>query len=107
MPLWDHFHPPLRNRHHGDGFHSAWANTLVRHLSQGVLPSGYRAEPEVALGTQVEVDVAALREQPAGVPAPAGNGIATAVWAPPRPTRSWAADFAGQDTFAVRVYDDE
>jgi hypothetical protein len=58
MPLRDHFHPPLRDSHHWEGFHSAWVNTLVRHLNLRQLPARYRAEPQVHLGTQVEVDVA-------------------------------------------------
>ena len=36
MPLRDHFHPPLKSRRHWEGFHSAWANTIVRNLARKV-----------------------------------------------------------------------
>jgi hypothetical protein len=108
MPLRDHFHPPLRDSHHWEGFHSAWVNTLVRHLNLRHLPARYRAEPQVHLGAQVEVDMATFEGEtaPASEAAP-GNGIATAVWAPPRPTQSFAVGFPAQDLFEVRVYDDQ
>jgi hypothetical protein len=50
MPRRDHFHPPLRDRVHWEGFHSAWTNTIVRHLNTRLLPSRYRSEPQVDLG---------------------------------------------------------
>ncbi len=34
-----------------------------------------------------------------------GGGLATAVWAPPRPTLTLAADLPAQDEYEVRVYD--
>ncbi len=47
MPLRDHFHEPLDAEVDGESFHSAWANTLVRHLNEHHLPARYRAVPEV------------------------------------------------------------
>ena len=35
-----------------------------------------------------------------------GDGVATAVWAPPRPTLVVATDLPDQDEYEVRVYDD-
>jgi hypothetical protein len=63
------------------------------------------------MGTLVEVDVAAFEgDVTSGVEAGAGNGAATAtavaVWAPPRPTQTFAVDLPAQDVFEVRVYDD-
>jgi hypothetical protein len=108
MPLRDHFRSPLREHHHWEGFHSAWANTIVRHLNTRWVPSRYRAEPQIHLSAQVEVDVDTLQEEgTSGSAGGTGNGIATAVWAPARPTQTFAADFPAQDVFEVRVYDEE
>jgi hypothetical protein len=105
MPLRDHFHPPWSEQRHWESFHSAWANTIVRQLSIS-LPLRYHAEPHTHLGFEVEVDVATFEEEttPAAEAAP-GNGIATAVWAPPRPTQTLGVDFPAQDTFEVQVWD--
>ena len=109
MPLRDHFHQPLRDRRHWEGFHSLWAGVIVQHLSKR-LPTRYYAEPHVHLGAQVEVDVATFAEEASAcVETEIGNGAATAValWAPPQPTQTSAVDFPGQDLFEVRVYDDQ
>lgn len=105
MPLRDHFRLPTRHEHRWEGFHSAWANTIVRHLNGRWLPERYRAEPEIHLGTAVEVDVANF-ERLTWPEESAGNGVATAVWAPPQPTRTLAVSFAAQDLFEVRVVDE-
>ena len=60
MPLRDHFHPPLVNRRHWEGIHSAWINAMVRRLSEQ-LPPGYFAEPQVHLGTFLEPDAHEVR----------------------------------------------
>jgi hypothetical protein len=56
MPLLDHFHPPLSEERHWEGFHSKWANVLVDELNEGLLPPGYFAEPHVRQGAHVEID---------------------------------------------------
>src|SRR5262245_29017408 len=61
MPLLDHFHPPLSEERHWDGFHSKWANTLVDALNED-LPAGYFAEPHVHTGARVEIDAATFAE---------------------------------------------
>jgi hypothetical protein len=108
MPLRDHFHPPLGDRFHWEEVHGTWVSTLVRDLNFRLLPARYRAAPTTHLGTFVEVDVATFEEEssaPASVGA--GNGaVATAVWAPSRPTRTVAVELPAQDVFEVRVYDD-
>jgi hypothetical protein len=107
MPLRDHFRAPLRESHHWESFHSAWANTIVRYLNGTRLPARYRAAPHVRLGSQVEIDVATFEQEPAaGSEQSQGNGVATAVWAPPRPTQTFATDLPAQDVFEVRVHDD-
>jgi hypothetical protein len=60
MPLRDHFHDPLREEIDWESFHSAWANTMVRHLNERLLPARYRSQPELRLSNQVEIDVATL-----------------------------------------------
>jgi len=108
MPLRDHFHSPLRERHHWEGFHSAWANTMVRQLNAQWLPARYRAEPQVSLGTQVEIDAATFEQDTAAVlEGEKGNGVATTVWAPPRPAQTFVVPFVDPDVYEVRVYDDE
>ncbi len=105
MPLRDHFHPPLSDREPWEGFHNAWANTIVRHLNAALLPERYRAVPQISLGSKVEVDVATLEEAGAeATPPNHGNGVATAVWAPPKPTQTLAVTFPAQDLFEVQVY---
>jgi len=61
-------------------------------------------------GPWIEVDVAAYEEEGSGAsPSFAGgNGgaaVATAVWAPPRPTHVLATDWPAQDEYEVKVYD--
>ena len=104
MPLLDHFHPPLSEERHWDGFHSKWANVLVDALNETLLPAGYFAEPHVHVGARVEIDAAAFEGRPAGE-RPAHDG-ATAVlpvrtWAPPAPTLVMPTAFP--DAFEVQV----
>jgi hypothetical protein len=101
--LLDHFHPPLHGPRRWEGFHHAWATVIAQHLNRGILPPDYFAEPEISLGPEMEIDVAALR-----LPRPRGEdvGIATSVWAPPRPQISAKVDFSRLDSYEVLVYQD-
>jgi hypothetical protein len=107
MPLRDHFRPPLADRRSWEGFHAQWPAMIVVGLNRE-LPERYVAEPQVHLGSSVEVDVATYEEEAAGVSS-AGRGgdggIATAAWAPPRPTLAVASDLPSLDEYEVRVYD--
>ena len=103
MPLRDHFRPPLRVTHPWKGFHSAWANAITNQLNE-VLPEGYYAIPEVPLGDQVEIDVATLEEERNS--AQTGVGVATAVWAPPRPLLAAVVDFPRVHGVAVHIFQD-
>jgi hypothetical protein len=105
MPLLDHFHPPLSSNRHWQGFHSAWANALTRQLNRGLLPPRYFAEPNVQIGTTVEIDVAAFEE--AGSAQATSAGVATAVWAPPRPPLTAPLDVAVLDVVEVQIFQDE
>jgi hypothetical protein len=104
MPLLDHAQPPLRDDCPWESFHSAWANAIVGQLNHSVLPDHCRAIPQVHVGARVEIDVATFRLlEPS---APAGNGVATTVWAPPQAKLAAAVDFGDTDTFEVQVRDD-
>src|SRR5271167_1126534 len=101
MPLRDHFHLPLRGLCTWEGFHSGWANEIMRQLNRS-LPPAYVARPHVKLGVDVEADVGTLEDS--GHEAALENGgVATAVWAPPRPTLTVAVDFHHVDVFEVQV----
>src|SRR5438445_68586 len=100
MPLHDHFHPPLSVDRPWEGFHSTWANEIVRHLNELLLPPEYIAIPHVRLGTAVEVDVATLQQRPvtAGARSPA-----TSIWSPAEPAWSVPVDWEQRDVFEVRI----
>ena len=109
MPLRDHFRPPLDNQSSWDGFHGGWPMMIVAGLSQK-LPLRYIAAPHIHLGSSIEIDVSTYEEDEADSPASVrgddgGTGVATAVWAPPRPTLAVATDLPTLDEYEVRVYD--
>lgn len=110
MPLRDHFHPPWSEQHLWEGFHSAWVNTLVRHLNGAILPPHYRAMPQVHLGPFVETDVATFEQgPPAGPASPAaapGEGAEHAPWSPPQAVQTLEVELPAQDVFEVQVRDE-
>jgi hypothetical protein len=78
------------------------------------LPRRYFAEPRVHLGGSAEIDIGTFGEEEAGSSRTglglgngAGGGVATAVWSPPRPTLSVAADLPAEAAYELRVYDQE
>jgi hypothetical protein len=101
MPLLDHFQPPLRDDRPWESFHSAWANAIVGWLNRNVLPEHYWAIPQVHVGARVEIDAATFRFREEN--AAPGNGLTTAVWAPPQAKLAAAVDFGDTDTFEVQV----
>jgi Protein of unknown function (DUF4058) len=110
MPLRDHFRPPLANRRSWDRLHGQWPAMIVIALNR-LLPERYVAGPRIHLGSALEIDVATYDTNDAGFRS-AGRSenegrVATAVWAPPRPTLAIATDPPGQDTYEVLVYDSE
>ena len=113
MPLRDHFRPPLERRRHWEGFHAQWPAMMVLALSPK-LPHRYIAEPRVHLGVSAEIDVGTLEEEEvpsSGLNRSSGNsaegGVATAIWAPPRPTLTLATDLPAATAYEVRVFDRE
>lgn len=111
MPLRDHFRPPLDDMRHWEGMLGGWPVMIVANLHRK-LHRGYFAEPRVHTGSSAEIDVATFENEGEGVlAASAGNenggGIATAVWAPPRPTLSVVTDLPAQDVYEVLVYDEK
>ena len=73
------------------------------------LPPGYVAGPHVHAGSQVEIDVAAYeKDEVLSEMGTGGNGgVATAVWAPPRPTVAVETELPNYDEYEVRIYDAE
>src|SRR5438132_697995 len=110
MPLRDHFHPPWREENPWEGFHSAWVNTMVRHLNGSLLPPNFRAFPQIHLGPFVETDVVTLeRLAGSGTPSPvdagSANGGVLALWSPPEAVQTLDVEMPGQDIFELRVCD--
>ena len=110
MPLRDHFRPPLDDLRHWESLHGGWPMMIVAHLRR-TLPRRYFAELSVHSGSSAEIDVATFESEGESLLAAAdgnGNGgVATAVWAPPRPTLTVVTDLPAQDVYEVRVYDEK
>ncbi len=113
MPLRDHFRPPLDDRFSWDGLHGQWPAMIVQALSRN-LPGRFTAFPSVHLGSSIEVDVATFERDEENSPEPGGEGegegegdggVATAVWAPSRPTLVVTSDLPSMDEYEVRIYD--
>lgn len=106
MPLRDHFRSPLDDRYHWEAMHATWPVMIVAGL-RGKLPLGYFAEPSVHSGRSAEIDVITFeRDEVAFRQHEEGNGgVATAVWAPPRPTLVVASDLPGEEVYEVQIYD--
>src|SRR5271168_2404584 len=101
MPLRDHFRPPLDDQRHWEGFHATWPVMIVA-LLRRKLPRRYFAEPRVHSGSSAEIDVATFENEGEGVLATVegnGGGVATAVWAPSRPTLAVVTDLPAQNVY--------
>src|SRR4051812_5752494 len=111
MPLRDHFRPPLDDMRHWESLHGGWPMMIVAGLRRK-LPRRYFAELRVHSGSSAEIDVATFENEDEAVLAAGngndnGGGIATAVWAPPRPTLAVVTDLPAQDVYEVQVYDEQ
>lgn len=108
MPLRDHFHPPTSILGSWEAVHGQWPAMLVLSLNRK-LPSRFVAHPRVHLGSFAEIDVSTYEKNTfeTGFPEADNGGVATAVWAPARPTLIVSTDLAAQDEYEVRVYDTE
>jgi Protein of unknown function (DUF4058) len=105
MPLRDHFHLPWSEQNPWEGFHSAWVNTMVRHLNGNLLPRGYRAIPQVHLGPFVETDVATFEQDSASELAPVLINGGQAAWSA-EAVQTLEIELPAQDVFEVRIHDD-
>jgi hypothetical protein len=108
MPLRDHFRPPISKMASWEGFHGMWTAAIVQRLVPR-LPDHYTAEPRVRLGKYFEIDVCAFEtDEPrlAGTVADRDDGgVATATWAPPKPTLAVDADPSEYYAYEVLVFD--
>jgi hypothetical protein len=109
MPLRDHFHPPVSNRHSWEAFHAQWPAMLVTRLAP-VLPLGFLAEPRVHLGRFYEIDIGTFEtadrdELSPDSPGGGGGGVATAPYVAPSPTAVIDADLGEEYEYEVLVFD--
>ena len=106
MPLRDHFRPPMDDLASSEEFHGGWPMEIVRTLDRK-LPPEYVAAPHVHHGAFIEVDVATFEKDEAASSWKDSNDdeTATAVWAPPQPTRAVETDLPDTDEYEVLVYD--
>src|SRR5262245_16656482 len=110
MPLRDHFRPPVSKKSSWEGFHGMWPANIVQQLRKQ-LPPGYVAEPRVHLGTLMEIDVGALKDDDGPRPA-ASNGRVngnnpTSSWAVTQPVVAVETEPPDEFEYEVRVYDVE
>src|SRR5947209_13267071 len=102
MPLRDHFRSPLDDVTAWEGFHGQWPAVIVQQLGKK-LPARYVAAPRVHSGSSVEIDVATYDTEETGIlsaGAGEGNGgVATAVWAPSRPTLAVETELPDSDDY--------
>lgn len=105
MPLRDHFHPPLDDRHSWDEVHGQWPAMIVLQLHT-LLPEGYEASPRIHLGS-FEIDIAAFESDNSGErgKGPHSDGATTVLAATPQPSLTVDTDLPFQDEYEVRVYD--
>ena len=105
MPLRDHFRPPLSHQSSWEEVHGQWPAVIVQKLGK-LLPPQYVAAPRVHLGSQAEIDIAAYDRGDYGSDYPSSvGGLATAVWAPAKPTFEFETELADFDEYEVRIYD--
>lgn len=82
MPLFDHFHPPLKDVPPWESVATMWTGTLARWLNRILPQDDFIAYPTIHLGTEVEADVAEYDKRGNGHDSSNGN-VATLTEAPP------------------------
>jgi hypothetical protein len=103
MPLRDHFHPPVLDKHTWDEVHGLWPAMIVRDLFD-LLPPGFQAAPNIHLGSPYEVDVSTF-EHDTREPGSELGDVGVAAVSAPAPTLTLEADFSDLDEYEVRIYD--
>jgi hypothetical protein len=84
-----------------------WPAVIVQQLFP-VLPEGFIAAPRVHLGAAFEIDVTTYHQDEGSrreTSSDRDGGVATAAWAPPKPTFSLETELPDQDEYEVQVYD--
>ncbi len=107
MPLRDHFHSPVNDRHSWDEVHGLWPGIIVREMFD-LLPEGYQASPKIHLGSPTEVDIGTFDRGFSGSYIPEDDragGVATL--SAPAPTFTVEADLSEQDQYEVLIRDAE
>jgi hypothetical protein len=105
MPLRDHFHSPLNDKHRWDAVHAGWPMKIVETLFD-LLPVGFLAEPGIHLGSPFEVDVSMIEEDDRpelGEEREGGVATLTATV----PPLTVPADLSDVDEYEILVYDSE
>ena len=104
MPLRDHFHSPVNDKHRWDAVHGGWPMEIVRTLFD-VLPPGYQAEPKIHHPAPFEVDIATIRDEEYGDDRQDSGG-GTATLAARTPTLTVEADLSEMDEYEVLIFDE-
>jgi hypothetical protein len=97
MPLLDHFQAPLHPARRWASFLHGWTVTLAGQLNLEVLPRRFVAEPSIKTGFVGRSDFLAFEDEPVEIPGPLP-------YTPPSPSLSFPVDFAGVDSFEVRIH---
>lgn len=103
MPLRDHFHSPVNDKHRWDAVHGGWPMEIVRTLFD-LLPEGFVAEPKIHHGSPFEVNVSMLEEDDREPFADEGEG-GTATLTATAPQLTLPADLSQLDEYEILVYD--
>jgi hypothetical protein len=107
MPLLDHFHAPLKEARHWEGFHARWASEMADALNEILPREDYFADSQIHVGSSVEIDVATFENQGTSEANDngdsGGSGVATLTkqWAPPAALAAIPAVFP--DTIEVQI----
>ena len=109
MPLRDHFRPPLEDLRPWSSIHGGWPMVIVQQLNE-FLPPQFLIEPQVYLGSPIEIDVAGFDTEFGTTANDSGSengGVATAVATWAEPTLAIETEQADTDEYEVRIYDVE
>jgi hypothetical protein len=105
MPLRDHFHSPVNDKHRWDAVHGQWPGEIVRTLFD-LLPVGFVAEPQVRHGAPFEVDVSMIEDDDRLSQVEEGDGGVATLTVTAQPL-TITADFSEIDEYEILVYDTE
>ncbi len=103
MPLRDHFHSPVNDKHRWDAVHGQWPGEIVRTLFD-ILPAGFVAEPKIHHGSPFEVDISMLEEDRVPSVQERGGSTATLTATPPLTV---PVELDELDEYEIQVYDIE